>query len=293
MIVFVKRKNIDTEAWNKCIDNSVNSMVYARSEFLDIVSPNWSALISGDYQSVMPLPEKSKYGLKYIIQPVLCQQLGVFSTKEITKNDLESFLTKIPKKYVLVKMNLNSKNFFKENLFHSNNNYELSINNHIDYIRKSYSNNLKRNIKKAINNNISIKDEVDLQDVIRLFSDNKEQELENFNKNIYKFLPLVCNSENEAWKTSISGAYLENGKLIAGAVIISYNNRHTLIFTGNSEEGKQFGALPLLIDNFIKTHSEQNSIFDFEGSNNEGLARFYASFGSTLTHYPFYKRSFL
>jgi len=44
--------------------------------------------------------------------------------------------------------------------------------------------------------------------------------------------------------------------------------------------------MPFLIDSFIKGHSETKKIFDFEGSNDTNLARFYKSFGSIVVHYP-------
>jgi hypothetical protein len=41
----------------------------------------------------------------------------------------------------------------------------------------------------------------------------------------------------------------------------------------------------LLIDEFIKKYSEKNLILDFEGSNMEGIARFYQGFGATDCEY--------
>ena len=42
----------------------------------------------------------------------------------------------------------------------------------------------------------------------------------------------------------------------------------------------QFLAMPFLIDNFIKEASNSGLVFDFEGSNDLNLARFYKSFGA-------------
>jgi len=51
--------------------------------------------------------------------------------------------------------------------------------------------------------------------------------------------------------------------------------------------------MPWLIDNFIRQNSGKPLILDFEGSNNEGLARFYGSFGSNRIEYQRYVRNFL
>lgn len=42
----------------------------------------------------------------------------------------------------------------------------------------------------------------------------------------------------------------------------------------------------LLIDEFIKQYASRNMILDFEGSNIEGVARFYAGFGAKPFNYP-------
>ncbi len=41
----------------------------------------------------------------------------------------------------------------------------------------------------------------------------------------------------------------------------------------------------LLIDEFIKDNSGTNLVLDFEGSNIEGVARFYSGFGSKPFNY--------
>jgi len=43
--------------------------------------------------------------------------------------------------------------------------------------------------------------------------------------------------------------------------------------------------MPFLINNYIEKNSNSNMIFDFEGSNNEALARFYRGFGAKEFHY--------
>ena len=85
MIQLVHHANIDFEQWDMCISSAVNSEIYAYSWFLDCVSPQWSALILNDYEAVMPLPIKSKYGIRYIVQPPFCQKLGIFSPQTISE----------------------------------------------------------------------------------------------------------------------------------------------------------------------------------------------------------------
>ena len=59
-IKYLSHNNIDLKKWDICIQNAYNSLIYAESWYLDIVSPNWEALVYNDYEYVMPLPLKRK-----------------------------------------------------------------------------------------------------------------------------------------------------------------------------------------------------------------------------------------
>jgi hypothetical protein len=79
MIRFLKHNEVDTDRWDDCIKNSVNSMPYAFSWYLDIVVEQWNALILNDYEAVFPLPTRKKYTFTYAYTPSWIQQLGLFS----------------------------------------------------------------------------------------------------------------------------------------------------------------------------------------------------------------------
>src|SRR3990172_7490113 len=101
MITYLKHSEIDKPKWDKCIQNSSNGLIYAYSWYLDFVSPNWQALVRGDYEYVMPLTCKKKYGINYLHQPFFAQQLGVFSSAVLSDYDVDEFLSLIPEKFKL------------------------------------------------------------------------------------------------------------------------------------------------------------------------------------------------
>ena len=110
MISFVKRAALDVEKYDSCIENSIQSRIYAFSWYLDIVADHWDVLVLNDYEAVMPLPWKQKFGLKYITQPYFCQQLGIFSVEKISKEIQLQFIKKIPLQFLKVALVLNSQN---------------------------------------------------------------------------------------------------------------------------------------------------------------------------------------
>ena len=95
MIHYIEHKDIDFEKWDACVANSFNRLIYGFSWYLDVVCDDWDALVLNDYEAVFPLPKRKKWGIEYVYHPFFCQQLGVFSKKEVA---IELFLNSIPKK---------------------------------------------------------------------------------------------------------------------------------------------------------------------------------------------------
>ena len=154
MISFVKRAALDVEKYDSCIENSIQSRIYAFSWYLDIVADHWDVLVLNDYEAVMPLPWKQKFGLKYITQPYFCQQLGIFSVEKISKEIQLQFIKKIPLQFLKVALVLNSQNMLigkpiKKNLF-------LQLNKNHELLRKKFSKGRKHAIKVAEKNQLMV-----------------------------------------------------------------------------------------------------------------------------------------
>jgi hypothetical protein len=64
------------------------------------------------------------------------------------------------------------------------------------------------------------------------------------------------------------------------------HDRIIFLFSGCDENHKDKHALTMLLDDVIREFSETQYTFDFEGSDNDGLARFYKGFGGTEVFYP-------
>ena len=72
---------IDKQAWDDCINHSSNGLVYALSWYLDVVAPEWEAIVitqGSTYHICFPLPVRKRWGMPYIFHPYFCQQLGIY-----------------------------------------------------------------------------------------------------------------------------------------------------------------------------------------------------------------------
>jgi hypothetical protein len=183
-ISYLKQTEIDTAKWDYCIAKSFNGMIYAYSWYLDIVCPDWDALICGDYESVMPLTQNRKMGFDYLFQPYFTQQLGIFSSHKIDYALVESFISAIPEKFKFVEINLNKFNCIsglRGYKIAANITYELDLIHSYEKIFRKYKKNTIRNIRKAIHEKVSIVKGLKLDQVFDLvktsgiFQDSKMQ----------------------------------------------------------------------------------------------------------------------
>ena len=147
----VTYQQIDKQKWDGCIDKAVNGLVYAYSFYLDEMADNWDALILNDYEAVMPLTWRKKYGIHYLYQPFFCASLGIFTEQKITDELTAKFLQAVPAKFKYWDISLNHGNNFLLPGFgmYERMNYVLNLQPGYETLFANFKTNIKRNIKKA------------------------------------------------------------------------------------------------------------------------------------------------
>ena len=282
MLNYLVSEEINKVKWDKCIESSVANQLYGYSWYLDLVSPGWCAIVEDDYESVMPLPVKKKYGIRYIIQPPHTQQLGVFAKGECDAGKISSFIDVIPTFYKLIDINLNHSNdtsglSFK---FGKKTNYELMLSGSKDSLKKKYSENTGRNVQKAIND-AEVFENITTNEIAGLIKENPVQEMSTGQFNWIKhFMEKI----EERGDKLIVGAY-HNGVLCAAVFLINFKGRIYYIIPVSTSTGKEKRAMFAILDYIIGKYAGSNTILDFEGSNIEGVARFYKGFGASPISY--------
>lgn len=289
MIHYLEHKDIDKKKWDAVIAEYGN--IYAFSWYLDIVHPGWEALVEDDYQSVMPLTGGKKFGVNYLFQPYFVQQLGVFSNSPMTSEKLELFLKAIPKQYRFAEIRLNESNTLDKTIegFDYHRNVLLDLNQDYKTIRSNYHTNTKRNLAKAENNSLQLVDTVIPYHVVALFTDNRGALLDKWGDAEYGRLTALTQVAVNRKSAFILGVSEKGvGQLLCAAIFMKTDNRITFLFSGLTEEGKQRQAMTYLIDQVIQRYANQPITFDFEGSDDDNLARFYLGFGGKEVKYPSY-----
>lgn len=295
MIRYIKNSDIDTDKWDDCIRQSFNGIIYAYAWYLDIVHENWDALVEEDYERVMPLPVSSKFGVSYIFQPFFVQQLGVFSKPILTPGIVQDFIEKIPTKFKMIDINLNSFNTVDRKLYDTlpNKNFVLDLINKYPTLSKKYATNTKRNLKKSLKNNLSLVKGIKPESLIQLFKDNKGKALGSWGEDEYQRLNRLMYMAIYKGKGLVYGIFGEHNQLCAGAFFLKSHNRLIFLFSATNSLAKETAAMTFLIDSVIQEFSPGKLVLDFEGSNDKNLARFYRGFGAKEVEYLRLRRNTL
>jgi len=276
-IKHLKYHEIDFQKWDETVLNAANSLVYAESWYLNIVSPHWEALVLGDYEYVMPLPVKQKFGFSFLVQPPLTQQLGIFSNQIIDENIIKLFIKNIP--YRSYHLNLNEQNQYSKGIQQPN--LLLYLNKSYQTLFSNYFTNTKRNIKKAQQAELSVSEDITPEqflDFYFLAMNNEAKPDKNLTEKIVK-------TGFEKKKLKLYAA-IQGKELTSVLCLLHSEKRLIYLLAASNEKGKELSAMSLIVDKVIQDFAETNLCFDFEGSKVENIARFYQGFGAEDTTFP-------
>jgi len=289
MIKHLKYNQIDFDLYDHCVRNSSFPTLYAAPWYLDIVSGNdWELLVAGNYDAVMPLPygrAKQTFLMRRIIQPLFCQQLGLFAGPDVAtrlQHELiAKFFTLNPFAY---HFNYTNWQLLKDyGSIKPRTNFVLSLDQNPDVIVSSFSTNLRRNIRKAEKTGLDFR-LVGKEVIPELIALKKAAMQAKLSEKSYKRMETLMNASIERNLGFICGVYA-NEDLIASAFILKSFDRIIYLIAAKSQDAEQNGAAHYLLYNLIKDSVLKHNKLDFEGSDQEGIARFFKSFGSTEEKY--------
>jgi len=293
-IDYIPYDKLDVKKWDTCIDKAVNGIIYAYSWYLDIMAGKWDALVMGDYEYVMPLVSRRKYGIWYLYQPYFTQQSGIFSANLLNADVVGRFLNAIPDKYKLIEISLNAfnthnrlPNFQSERRV----TYQLDLIQPYQQLCSAYKINTIRNIRKAQKNDVFIDENIDPGLFMRFTKEHLQKKAPELKDADFLRLQKLVSYCVRYGRGRISAVYSDHNELVATAFFVWSHHKPIMLVSASSEEGKRLSAMFFMIDQFIQKYSGNPYTLDFEGSTIESVARFYSGFGATPTEYSFIRRN--
>lgn len=282
---YLTYEQVDRTKWDNCVATADNSLIYGYSFYLDAMAQQWDAIIINDYEGVLPLPWKKKWGIKYYCNPPLTQQLGLFTKGEAIIS---------PEIFKLI----HSKVKYGDIFFNYKNcmelpvkecaNYILSLNQQHQFIEENFKKDLKNNLKKAEKEKLIYSTQEQIELSINLYQQYylqrtphiKEADYQNF----FKLCQLLL-SKRMVFTRSILN---EKSEILSTGVFLFDKKRIYNVLNTTTDEGKAKESNPYLLSQVIKEFSGSDLIFDFEGSDIEGIKFFYEKFSPVNQPYFFY-----
>jgi hypothetical protein len=285
-IQYLQRAVINTAKWDQCIDTASNGLVYGYSSYLDNMARQWDALVLNDYEAVMPLPWKRKYGLYYVAHAPLTASQGVFG-RDMTEAMTDAFIQAIPTRFKVVDVLMNPANVLPGSRLQAmRSNYVLDLNSTYEELSSNYKDNIRRNIKKAQQLGCRYATDVPVEEVVKLAHWQMQQHVTNITNEDYAHFTRLYYHLAAKGRAICCGVYTKANELVASCVYFFSHGRAYYVLVGNHPNGKTLGASHYLIDRFIAAHAGEPMLLDFEGSDIPSLAFFYGSFGSRQEIYP-------
>ena len=284
LIKYIQREHLDEEKYNDCIENSIQSNSYAFSWYLDIVCENWDVLVLNDYEAVMPIPRRKKYGIKYVYQPLWVLQLGIFSKGDFTQSD---FISVVQKRFRFIELRLNFKNlldtdslYFIEKQFQ-----ELKLTVGYEKIKKAYRSDRKKDLKRAEKSELRIEWGGSPSDLITLFQNNVGKRTPEIKQQDYQNLETLINFCLIDDYGELCFAY-QGETLVAGAFFLKHQETVTILCSSTDFSNRKNGANTFLIDEAIQRYINKYKTFNFGGSSMQTIAKYFFSFGTQEKTYP-------
>jgi hypothetical protein len=290
----LKRNQIDDARWNDTIREAANSLPYAYTWYLDAVCSRWIALVVNDYEFVMPLPVGRKWGLRYVYQPLFCQQLGVFY-KRRSEVFIDLLLQAALKKFVFVNLNANYDNltpaFNKKGA--TKKNLTLYLSAGYSAIQKNYTDNTVRNIKKGQKAGLVFEeaDTASFDELTDFYVAHTAYRDTKFKaKNILLLKKLVQQLVIQGCGKMYVAKTAEGG-MCAGVLVVENNDRIIHLLPAADDYARKNGGMHFLVNEILSLYSGSGKTYDFEGSSVDSIARFYEGFGAVNEPFIMLERS--
>jgi hypothetical protein len=270
-ISIVPSYDIDKNKWDSCVARSNSRLIYGSTTVLDHLADNWSGIVMNDYEAVMPVPWRRKWGVTYHYHVPFVQQLGIFFHNELT--EITPFTEAL---FTICRYGNYPFNYGNGMPGTRHTNYILPME---DGYRNGFSADVVQNIRRAEQFDHTYTNG-DVNEAIDVFyksygkrSGITENDIERFRK--------MCFFIGKTGKIVVRKVMNNKRNLLAIALLLIDGNRMYNIMNTTVDEGRQLEANYFLLSEIWGEFTGKGLIFDFEGSDIPGVKTFYKKFGAS------------
>ncbi len=281
----IKRKHIDRDAWDACVESAPNGSIFGKSAFLDLAAQRWHGLVRGDYEYVFPLIEGSKFGLTYLYRAPGLARIDLYSSKTPSDEDWRQVFKIIRKKYLYVDILINGELTMDElrgafHVSHPVSQYlDIGDNDFEEVWKNAFNASCRNIIRKATKTGLAAYRSDDVEEFMNLARNSvAADKIPKFHRQtaaMERFAKGALQNEfGELW-------FVRDGDHVHSSALVTYHREVLYLnFIFADVTGLKSNANYLLISEMIRAHSPNIHGFDFCGSDIESIGAFNRRFGS-------------
>jgi hypothetical protein len=292
--LLLSRRQIDPSRWNALVQQSPQQVLYGYSWYLDTVSPDWSALVwpsAEEYRVVLPLPTRTKAGLRVVQQPFFCQYMGFFATQEVPPELALLFLRALDRHFRYI----STYSFHPLNtpllralwpavpalLSSTLHTHWLPLHQSFTDLQRTYHPDRRLNLRRAEKAGWTVQTSDDPEPLIGLFRHHHAHRIGGgVSENAYQLLREVRQTLSTTGTLLLRYALL-NGEIHAGVLLAEQGNRVLYLFNAADPIGRRLNARTYLLNQYFEEKAgTADLVFDFESPEVPSVASYYRSFGA-------------
>lgn len=279
--------SIGYQQWDHCIQQQTNGLIYANTTYLNALSTQWYGIVVNDYEAVMPLPIRKKWGIRYAYTPAFIQQLGlVGDSRSVSMETLLPMIRSVVL-YADIHFNFLNKDFLKSVPVITKTNLVIPLDRSIEEIRTHYKSDLKENIRKAEKLSL-VYSHGSIQEAVSHFREQYGSRMQQVQPDDYQRFQLLCEDLQSKEQCLVRSVSDQQSGLLAIALLLKDSRRIYNLMNTTLPGGRHKEANHWLIDQIIQEFSGQPLLLDMEGSELPGVKNFYESFGAVAQPYFHY-----
>lgn len=280
-------RDIRYQQWDQCIRDQANGLIYATTTYLDAICTQWYGIVVNDYEAVMPLPVRKKWGVRYAYTPAFIQQLGLVGDNRSVSVETILSLVRSTVSYADIHFNFLNRDLLGTVPVMARTNLVIPLERPTEEIRNHYRSDLKENIRKAEKLSL-VYGHGSVQEAVTHYREQYGSRMQQVQPADYQRFQLLAESLQQKEQCLVRSVRNQEGGLLAIALLLKDNRRIYNLMNTTLPGGRNKEANHWLIDRIIQEFSGQPLLLDMEGSELPGVKNFYESFGAVAQPYFHY-----
>jgi len=286
-IQILPASRLDPGCWDTCVFAGGNGTLFATYAYLSQMADDWSGLVVGDYQAVLPLTYKSKFGIRYLATLPFVKQLGLLGNWCLTQRGAVLKAIGGFARYGDISFNYANAPMIAEKA-EARPNYIIDLQQDYETIAAAYHKTLHKRLRKIHTEQRLLLCTADSLQVAGRYQDFLAAKTtlvlqKDFNR-LTQLLQTVFGKEHFI-PYSVKD---QSGQELLFGLYAKDRHRIYNFMTAVTPEGRKQHASAFAVDQLVRQYGGTAKSFDFMGSAIPGVQDFIKSFGAVSQPYYLY-----